>query len=555
MKILLATIVAATVLSMNLYAEEKAIPQLKDEKMDAQTKDTLVNQFILDSVKAARLTKRQPQPPMVAEFNKKYTEYCLKRAEAEYKTHGRWFYCEDKKEFRGNIRWDEVITFRVYWQLVARHGSLEKIPNYTKENHQKAIEFWQGWEKEDGSFQNIFTGKGGKNQQQCNGKYIPGILDLLQRRPSDNEARGHGADKPDTSQFLKQIADRNLNHGTATAFALMERIQKGETGYIPLFEQSMEVAVAQLSVHTGMFHGRNGNPQGKAWSNYGTTDQTMKGMLRLIAYFGMENVPFRHLRADTIIKNHEWFRKGAVNVKRNTAEMMVHCLLESDYRADELLTALDGNSRVLLEGTPWKSHMTGDYAAYALMMFGAYLHWEGYEESTPRSPFKQGVQYDYRLEAGPFGRCVNLIKKTPEELITHKDWSLEKFGLRARNAAHEKRKVVDVVPASSEGWTQGTDKAGLLTLTQSFTLDKPDVQNPYIKIKWSGAVIEILLNGVLVKKKLGSLVDFGAVHIPEEARKALKKGKNTLVIRTSSQANELEVSAGLIDWIVPEDRK
>ena len=81
------------------------------------------------------------------EFNDKYTQYCLKRAEAEYKTHGRWFYCEDKKEFRGNIRWDEVITARVFMQLSLHYGSLEKIPNYSKENHQKAIEFWQKWQK------------------------------------------------------------------------------------------------------------------------------------------------------------------------------------------------------------------------------------------------------------------------------------------------------------------------------------------------------------------------------------------------------------------------
>ena len=149
---------------------------------------------------------------------------------------------------------------------------------------------------------------------------------------------------------------------------------------------------------------------------------------------------------------------------------------------------------------------------------------------------------------GPFVRFANVIKKRPEELFTHKDWTYEKYGLRSRNAVHGNRKVIDVVAASADCWSRSIDDQGQIEMKRTFTLGKEKLQNPYLKIKWAGGDIEILLNGVLVKKKLGGLADFGAVHIPDDARKTLKAGANTLVVRTVGKANELSVNAGVIDW-------
>lgn len=216
-----------------------------------------LDRYILDYIKVLRVSKTQPQPAMVDNFNQKYTELCRKRAEEEYKKHGRWFYCEDRREFGGGICWDEVVTYRTYWQLYARYGSLEKLPNYSKENHEKAIKFWQG---------------------------------------------------------------RQMNHGTATVSVMMRRIHEGKSEFIPALERAVELAVSQLSPHTGMFHGPKGGPSGGAWSGYGATAETMKGMLRLIGYMGVENMPYRHVRADKLIENQEHFRKAAVSVKRNTSE-------------------------------------------------------------------------------------------------------------------------------------------------------------------------------------------------------------------------------------------
>lgn len=510
-------------------------------KADLKTK---LSRAMRDSVKALRVDQPQPQPPFVQAFNDKYTAYCLRRAEAEYKKHGRWFYCVDDREFSQKHRWDEVVSYRIYWQLLARYGSLEKIPHYSRENLQKATAFWQTWQKKDGSWFNPMTGKG--DSHQCNGKYVNIILNLLGADPL-YETSGYGAAKLDTRQFLEQMAERRMNEGTATGSVMLRRIHAGETGFIPVLERGIELALSHISPHTGMFHGPTGNPAGTAWKGYGTTADSMKGLLRLIAYMGVENMPCRRARADTLLENQAWFRQSAVSVKRNTAEMMVQCLMESPYRSEELLKALEAHAGTIMSGEPWKHHKTGDYAAYVLMIFGPYLNWHGYEESTPRTPFTQGVEHDWRVEAGPFGRCVNIIQKRPRERLSHKNWRYDRYGLRARNRAHERRQVVEVVPATAEGWTRSIDPKGRIVLKRRFNLEKTKLQNPYLKIKWQGD-IEIFINNVAVRKKLAGLRDFGAVHIPDAARKALRPGANTLMVRGTANNDALNVSAGLIDW-------
>ena len=206
-----------------------------------------------------------------------------------------------------------------------------------------------------------------------------------------------------------------MNQGTSLASVLLGQIDGGKTEFIPVLERGLELGLTQLSQHTGMFQGKNAQPLARAWRDYTTTSEAMKGRLRIVAYMGTENLPFRQQRADTLIAKQEWCRKGTISVKRNTAEMMVQCLLESSYRGDELLEALDAHSKVILDGEPEKSHMTGDYASYVIKMFGG-------------------------------------------------------------------------------------------------------------------------------------MPGFGAVHIPEEPRKTLKEGKNTLTIRAVEKTGDLGVSAGLIDW-------
>lgn len=535
------------------------VPAFADEETRAD-KDP-VDQFILDCVKRIRVKEVQPLPKAIKEFDDKYTDSCRERVEAEYKKHGHWFYCEDHQEHREDIRWDESVTYRVHKQLLSRYGSLEKLPNYSKENHQKAKEFWQKWQKPDGSYYNPFVEEDNGNSSNCNGKYVSMVMNLLgverlQQSAEGGSANEEGSAKNDdggaaqkgAAEFLSSMARGKINHGTMLASRMLGQIDSGQTEFIPVLERGLELGLSRISKYTGMFQGKDAQPLEHAWRDYTTTSEAMKGLLRVVGYMGTENMPYRHLRADTLLAKQAWFRKGEISVKRNTAEMMVQCLLESPYRNEELLEALEGHSKVILEGDPSKSHVTGDYAAYIIKMFGPYLHWEGYEESIPRTRFSQGVRSDWRVVIGPFGRCANLIRKRPEELFTHRDWTYEKYGLRSRNTVHENREVVDVVAASAEGWEERADDEGRTVLRREFDLQKATLENPHVKIKWSGGDIEILLNGILVKRKLVGLEDFGAVSIPDEVRRTLAPGTNALEVRSVRKAGKLSVNAGLIDW-------
>jgi hypothetical protein len=449
----------------------------------------------------------------------------------------------------------------VHKQLLNRYGSLEKLPNYSKENHEKAKKFWQKWQREDGSFYNPFVKEDNGNSSNCNGKYVSIIMGMLgaeqlfevgavAKSAGGAEVKSSPDDpvKRDSEQLFSNMARGRMNHGTMLAARMVGQIDSGKMEYIPVLERGLELGLLRISKYTGMFQGKDAQPRDGAWKDYTTTSESMKGRLRVVGFMGSENLPYRQKRADTLLAKQDWMRKGEISVKRNTAEMMVQSMLESPYRNEELLKAFEGHSKSIFDNDPAKSHATGDYAAYIIKMFGPFLHWEGYEESIPRTRFSQGVRSKWRVVIGPFGRCANLIKKLPKELFTHKDWTYEKYGLRSRNTAHENRKVIDVVAASADDWIKITDDQGLVEMKRNFALGKEKLQNPYVKIKWSGSDIEILLNGVLVKKKIAGLADFGAVHIPERARKTLKAGENTLVVRKVGKSRVLDVSAGIIDW-------
>ncbi len=505
-------------------------------------KDLKLERCFKDNIKDIRLKGKIKPPKNVSTFLDKYSQYCEKRATSEIEAHGRWFYCEDKKEFGGDIRWDEVVTYRIYSQLLDHYGSLEKLPGYTPARLKKARLFWQKWQKPNGSWINHLTRKG--TPRQCNGKYVGVILKLLNTNPL-YQTTGHGAFEIDTQKCFREIAARKMNHGTAHLSSMLNQIQDGNVALIPAFERAVELAMREISNVTGMFHGPNG--KGGYWNRYGATAETMKGLLRLIAYLGLENIPYRSVRADSLIENQKPMRAASLSVKRNTAEMFVQCMLESPYRNKELLEALKKHSVVILKNQPHQSHVTGDYAAYVLQIFGPFLHWEGYEDSTPRTRFYQGMQNDYRVEVGPYGRAVNLIPKKPEEKIDHPEWSYEKCNLRMRNLVHRSREIIEIVPASASTWDKNI-RSGVISM--NFSLEDLKLENPYIKLRWSGDNIEILLNDVPVKRKIGEFKDYGAICIPSNIVKSLKVGVNKLSIRPLHGKEIINLSAGIIDWKV-----
>ncbi len=498
-----------------------------------------LTQSVLDYIKEMRIEEPQHQPYSVKKFNKNYTEYCCQRAQDEINKHGQWFFCEGDNGY-----YDEATTYRLYWQMIHYFGGLENIPGYSPENHKKAIRFWQSWQQENGLFNNpINPGK------RINYKYIPAVIELLGSNPLYKNT-GYGEVELDIGFFLNKCDSNQLNHGMARGSVMFTKIHEGQVKYIPTLERGIELALTHMSPHTGMFHEPNGNPLGNTWSEYHTTADAMKGFARMLGYMGIENMPYRHIRADILIKNQKFFQKADVSIIRNTAEMYMQCLFESPYRQEELLQAMAENADALASEGKWKTYMEGDYITYGLMLCGPYLHWEGYD--TPRTLFYQGVAHDWRIVIGPFGRCANVVKKEPEELFWNEGWSYQKYGLRTRNEEYERRIIKDVVPASSKEWNQSKDAEDRTVLTRKFSIEETDIENPYVKIKWDGGDIEIFINGIFVHKKLGNLPDYGAVYINPEAKRSLVPGENILKIRAvSKEENPLEVSAGIIDWKLP----
>ena len=529
---------------------------LGPDDLSPEQKET-IEKYRLDFIKANRLSEKQQMPEFFKTFKEKYKEYCLKLAQEEYKKHGRWFYCQDYRKFGdGYKRWDEVVTFRIYWSLINYYGGLEKIPDYSKENHEKAIKFWQSWQYPDGSFKNPFDAK-----TPINYKYVPSILELLGARALYKSTIGvkGGSEKINLNTFWSGCTTfHGLNGQAAVASEMFTKIHEGKTEYIPALERGIEIFLSRMNSKTGMFH-ENKIPQNKQWSEYGTTANHMKCLSRLVGYSGVENMPYRHRRADTLIAKQRYFQLAGVDVLRNTAEMYMQCIEESPYQREALLKALAKNALAYHNDQPWKSHLTGDYTIYAIQMFGPLLNWDGYEEKTPRTPHYNGIANSYRIMIGPFGRCANIIEKTPEEMPWHKDWSIEKYGLQTRNTEYDRREVVDIVPVCQNNhWQESRDVQGRFVLTQTFNLKDTELENPYLKMQWSGGDIEIYVNNIFIKKKLAglnqpedkTLSKFGAVYIPSQARKALQKGQNIIKIISNRNAdNAPQVRIGLIDWM------
>lgn len=518
-----------------------------------------LHQYALDRMLTLGQPEKRPVPEKVRRFEEEYTRYCRNRAIDEYARTGQWFYCPDHHEFSEVYRWDEVVTWRVFWQLIKALGGIEKLPDYSLENHQKAVAFWQGWQRPDGEFFNPATGKTGseKDGSGINGKYVPAVLELLGAQPLHSTS-GYGATAINLSELLAQCADHKkgwgmttLNHGLGKVAVLFQRIHEGETDLIPTVERCIELALSGWNAETGLFDVNPETVPGDFWSNYHATAACFKGLNRLLSAMGAENFPLRRQRADTLLKHQQEFRsdQAYIGVIRNTIEMFTQSLMESDYRQEELRQALAEHALALLRGEPWNIE-EGDYITYSLLMLGAFLQWEGYDPVMERkshpAPCDEGAAYDYRLVIGPYGRCANIIPKADYEKADHPDFNYAKCGLRARNAVHEKKPVREIAPPS-DAWTESRDEKGGLVLTREFDLTEIP-REPWLKIKWTGGDVDIHVNGVFVRRKLDGMPETGAVQIPTQAAATLKPGRNTLSLHFASDQPSSRPLAGLLDW-------
>jgi len=535
------------------------------------TEAQLQAQISNENVKRLRHPEQQETPDWARKVFDEKVRVLKERAERNYRETGRWYYAKYENGDCGDgVWWDEVASDRVYVQLQGLLGGIDKLPNYSPENHKKAVAFWQGWQDEKtGLFHNPFftdpknprtkRNTEGYNQgQHCRRpvhervvqKYLPNILTALGSAPLYEVAEDRKLAEEDVASTVLGIekalrrkggGQRLGNQVTRQIWVIADHIDKGKTELIPDYERLMALLLRRFDAKTGLL----GNPN---YSDYTTSANNVKCNARIIGYMGLENYPYRKALADSLANAFSTKGVGDSGAIRNWVYMSTLALQQTDHRSDDLYTAIENLAKGFAKGG-----MPG-YTWMALSTSTAWLHWdiascEAFKDPSVALCYN-GLNRPYRSVVGPFGRWVNLIPKAPEEIYGNPGFSWDKHSLRARNAFHTKRTVIDIVPASPDGWQRSTDKQGRLVFTRTFSFGDGKLEHPYLKARWDGS-FELYLNDVLVKRVSGTCPEYCGLYVPDVAAGTLKKDGNVIVAKALTSDPSSTLHAGVIDWAMP----
>jgi hypothetical protein len=524
-----------------------------------------------ENVRQLRSPKPQPTPEWARKVIEEKIRVLKERAERSYRETGLWYYVKhDNGDCGDTVWWDEVSSDRVYVQLQGLMGGIEKLPNYSPENHRKAIAFWQGWQDgKTGLFHNPFfvdpqnpavmrETPGYKGSQyrkrpeheRVVQKYVPNLLKALGAKPLHpvlEERKVSGDDVASTIKGLEKAlihgarGQRIGNQVTRQLWVMAEHADQGEVELVPHCERLMSLLLRRFDARTGLL-GSKPN-----FADYNTSANNVKCFARIVGYLGLENYPHREAMADSLA--HAFQKKGVSQsgAIRNWTYLSTLALQQTDHRSEDLFQAIE----TLVRG--FENGGNPGYAWMTLSTATAWLHWDIADcEAFPGEPSVSqcynGVNRPYRSVVGPFGRWVNFVPRLPEETHGHDGFSWDKHGLRARNLEHAKRQVIDVLPASATDWTRTTDGQGGITFERRFALKDVPLQQPHLKAKWKGEM-EIRINGIPVRTLSGDFPDYCGLRLSEKATQALRKGENVLSVRLADSDAEPVFDLGLIDWV------
>ena len=319
-------------------------------------------------------------------------------------------------------------------------------------------------------------------------------------------------------------------------WVLADHVENGNAQLRADFELVASMLLVRYDRNTGLL--------GKAnFQDYSTSANGVKSYARLVGYIGIENIPFRKQLADALAK--AFAKKGVSNPRatRNWSCLCSLSLQQTEHRSEELYTAIENLAKRFTGGAD------SGYGWMTLSTASAWLNWdlapcEAFNDPSVNLCYN-GLNRPYRYVVGPFGKWVNSIEKAPHEIYGHAEFSMEKYNLRERNRQHEKRQIVELVPASAEKW-EVSSIAGKSKLSRQFSLSEIP-KNPYLKLQWNHDV-EVFINGISMGKKLAGIDGHVGIYLPKEVRQSLKKGDNSLVVVSLEKAKEISASAGLIDW-------
>jgi hypothetical protein len=556
-------------------------------------KTDYAKQASIENLIRLRQQEKQHAPDWVKAYFDTEVVKRLHRARKDHVETGLWFYCKyDNNDCGTTVWWDEVATARIWSQLSAFLDGLDKLPGYSKMNHEQAIEFWQSWQnKSDGWFynpliedpQNPGSWRAGEQdivsqykREGVNQKYVVNILNTLGSQPLYKTPAAQLKMPDDTiplEELEKVIAHGKGqmpgNWGCQLLHIMATRIDGGEAALMPEYERLMSLLLRQCNPQTGML---SVTPDTNI-NDYGISANNVKGFARIVGYDGLENYPYRNELADSLADV-----VGGTGIKpagaiRNYAYLMTLSLQQTDSRAQDLLREIAQIIGRFSESTPSED----GYKWMALSTAATWCNWEIAPFTAFSDPSvtacSNGATRPNRSVVGPFGRWVNVIPKNAGESYRNQDFSWDKHSLRARNYHHQKKRIVEVVPSPTnsqwrwinadpgKNWTNtGFDENKWnrsrpiaekdeknLWIRYAFIANLESVDAPYIKAKWNGR-FEIYLNGVPVKSLSGEFPEYCGLYVPAAARNALLNGRNVIAVKAINPARKPVIDVGLINW-------
>lgn len=506
--------------------------------------------FQHDHLQHLQLGQPKPTPEFVQKYNRLATAAAERDIAVDQQKTGRWFFAYNRV---GGDNGPEYATVHRYSQLLLSYGNLKNLPGYSKENYDQAVRYWQSWQDPTtGRFRNVDD-----PTAPINGKYMPALLTMLQVAPlypwmADG---GAGLNPESVTRICARRPWYSTQFHTATfqQTCMLTAIHEGHSQYVPHLEQGLELLLPMINPKTGMLGGPN-NLTGANWSDYSATADTLKGGARLVGYMGVENLPYRHQRADHLLRNLDHFC-GSVSVQRNMLEACVHCLTESTYRRDELYGAIEKIAQSAMHGSPWETQHTASYVTYLFCLAGGVLHWDLYDGRLPLTPqvLNNGVLHDWRILIGPYGRVATVYKKPADAIFWNPNWNNQRYleqSYAVRNDQHDRRTIHEVVPMRREGWAfhQGPNGHFVGETTFSLSPENGPLEFPFLKMTWDRP-ITIWVNGKKTSHKMGTMSEPGGIFLPEDIAATLQPGSNTIRIETATKSTAApQVAIGLIDW-------
>ena len=532
-----------------------------------------------------KLRRKDSVPPPVdvpkiirhLEYNEEYEAIARK----EYEETGKWFFV--RSEAVGGISKDDAsATSMVYRSL----GTMDitKMPNYSAENHQKAIEYWQSWQHPGtGVFINpriddpqnpdpkklaVLLSEVGASQ-----KSNASVMGMLGADPIYPPYLPTSSDDMDLDELWDTVVIRGPGFKSSAAgkqFSMLNaRYERGERHLIYLIENFISTLVRRLTPESGM-------TKVDGFHDYPNSENSLKLMGRVVQYRGVRNLPYMKKMVDTLLTFRDEIRwGGSPGCARNYTELLLLGAFYHDYRRDEVIEAVE----YIAEGIKYvPSDVSMGYRRYNIALASTVLNWDGIEPAFSGTMSLWGLADKQRYFMGPYGRWLNMEDKEPHEIIGHPDFDFEKYGLETENAEMEKRIIYNKCKAIEpyewyygDGETVYGPQFFALQTTEFMKLGHPDFKNPekillkksvvldgtadyqcpFLKVKFKGA-FDIFINGVLIMKVLPENIEkewnWCGFYIRNDQRHALRDGINVISVVFTDWTPDSYISVGVIDW-------